>query len=102
MSVAIDIIGDDEKKQVVDACCRDPIKFCKTFLLDHFYKEIPWVHRGLFAILLEKTEFLLDYGDISKIMRNFVHRYKDEELPDRQIFHVFINNVEVTADEHGV
>jgi len=76
------------------------VEFCKTFLFEHFYRPMPWVHRGLLSILTERTEFLLKYGEIAKIMANFVHRYADhEELPVRQIFHVFVDGTERSIDE---
>jgi hypothetical protein len=101
MSEAFDltVINDLEKQQVLENCYKDPVQFCKTFLPEHFYREIPWVHRALLAVLTEKTHFLLKYGELGKIVKNFIHRYSDEDQPDRQIFHVFINNVEVSIEE---
>lgn len=66
-------------------CFADPLLFLKTFLHDHFYLEIPWVHRGIVAILTKKARFLLGYGQLQKIVENFVH--VQDETPV-QIFHV--------------
>jgi hypothetical protein len=90
-------ISPEKREEIMASCWKDPVLFCKTFLFDHFYRPIPWVHRGLLAILTEKTEFLLKYGEISKIMQNFVHEYEDGTT--RQVFHVFVNGTEVDYRE---
>jgi predicted phage terminase large subunit-like protein len=88
------------REKVLADCLIDPVEFCKTFLHDHFSRRMPWVHRGLLAILTERSEFLLKYGELSKIMKNFVHEYgHQEDLPVRQIFHVFVDGTERSADE---
>ena len=88
-------LSEAEKEKIMGDCYADPVLFCQTFLHDHFYRPVPWVHRGIMSILTGKTKFLLKYGQISKIMRNFVHQYDEENT--RQIFHVFVN--EVDAEE---
>jgi len=88
----------DEKQQILADCYIDPVLFCKTFLHDHFYREIPWVHRGLLSILTRRTKFLLKYPDLHKIMKNFVQEFEDEDHPTRQIFHVYFNGEELDAD----
>lgn len=50
----------------------DPVFFCRTFLSEWFPKDIPWVHRGILAVVLKKTDFLLTYGELDKILRHFV------------------------------
>lgn len=49
----------------------DPVFFLKFFLPHLFPDEIPWVHRGILAILTKKTDFLLKYGELDKIINNF-------------------------------
>ena len=91
---------EEYKEQVLSTCLKDPVEFCKTFLFDHFSRPVPWVHRGLFSILTERTDFLLKYGELSKIMANFVCEYgAHEELTVRQIFHVIVDSVERSTDE---
>lgn len=51
----------------------DPVFFCRYFLPHMFPGEMPWVHRGLLAILTRRTGFLRKYGQIDKIVRNFVY-----------------------------
>jgi predicted phage terminase large subunit-like protein len=86
-----------EREEVLGDCFEDPVLFCKMFLHEHFYLNIPWVHRGLMAILTEKTKFLLKYGDLYKIVSNFVHEYEDGRV--RQTFHVFENGRELKLEE---
>ena len=94
------MVSDEYRDKVIGQCLEDPVEFCKTFLFDHFSRPIPWVHRGLLSILTERTQFLLKYGEISKIMRNFIHKYGEhEEIKERQIFHVFIDGTERSPDE---
>ncbi len=93
-------ISDEYREKILGECYSDPVEFCKTFLIDHFSRPVPWVHRGLMAILTERTQFLIKYGDLRKIVENFVHEYGEhEEITKRQIFHVFVDNVEVSIDE---
>lgn len=63
----------------------DPVFFCKTFLPHLFPGRIPWVHRGLWAILTRQTDFLLKYGEVDKIVSNFVVQRSPKETP-RPIF----------------
>ena len=78
-------------------CYADPVLFCKTFLHEHFYLPVPWVHRGILSILTGKTKFLLKYGHLEKLVKNFIHQ--TDEQHTRQIFHVFSNGEEVPVDE---
>jgi len=93
-------LTEEYKEKVLSTCFKDPVEFCKTFLFEHFSRPIPWVHRGLLSILTERTEFLLKYGQLGKIMENFVYQYEaHEETPSRQIFHVFVDGTERSIDE---
>jgi hypothetical protein len=71
------------------SCLEDPMLFMRTFLPHWFGKKIPWVHRGLTAILLRQTDFLLQFGkeswplepdvewtpeELQKILKFFVWR----------------------------
>ena len=66
------VLSKEEKQAVALRCYKDPVLFCKTILPDWFPEEVPWVHRGLLAILLQKTDFLAQYGELDKICSNFV------------------------------
>lgn len=79
------------KEQIVDLGAEaylDPVLFCKVFLTHWFSKPVPWVHRGVLAILLHKTDFLLKYGELDKIFRHFVYKVQptDPESPELPIF----------------
>lgn len=77
------------REQIVELAAkthRSPSEFCRIFLSDWFPTKMPWVHRGLFALLQNKTDFLLDFGeeewrdgvgtwtpkDLEKILTNFL------------------------------
>lgn len=75
----------DLREKIMGDCLRDPLAFAHTFLFEKFSLPAPPVHRGLFAILTNRSEFLLRYGEISWLRRNFVHETEEFE---RQIFHV--------------
>ena len=51
---------------------RDPVWFLRTVFPDKFTSDIPWMHRGIIALLTGKTDFLLKYGELDKIVRHFV------------------------------
>lgn len=67
---------------------RDPVFFCRVFLSHWFTLPMPWVHRGILAIITKRTDFLLNFGlerwpereqewteaDLDKILRFFVWR----------------------------
>lgn len=77
----------------MSATYADPPLFMRTFLPHWFKKKISWAHRGLLAILLRRTDFLLNFGvehwpegdaewtkrDLAKIIKHFVWREKDED-----------------------
>jgi len=86
-----------ERTTLVAMSIQDPVFFCKTFLGDLFSRPVPWVHRGLFAILMQKTGFLLKYGELDKIVRNFVYTPKDGE--SRQIFRVYKDGARLESEE---
>jgi len=65
-------LSETQVEKIMADCYADPVLFCQTFLHDHFYREIPWVHRGILSILTGKTKFLLKYGKIDKIVKNFI------------------------------
>lgn len=62
----------------------DPVFFCRYFLANYFYEDMPWVHRGLLAILTRKTAFLSKYGELDLIHKWFV--WKDEEGTEHHVF----------------
>ncbi len=81
-----DGLTPDEIKALALRGLTDPVWFCRHFLSHWFPQEMPWVHRGILAIVLRRTEFLKKYGDLEKIKSNFVYLSnpgdeKSEKLP---------------------
>lgn len=66
----------------------DPVFFLQFFLSNLFPKPVPWVHRGILAILTRKTDFLLKYGELDKIISNFTWKEDplDANSPEHAIF----------------
>jgi hypothetical protein len=91
-------LSQEAREKIMEDCYADPILYLKTFLHDHFYLEIPWVHRGITSILTKKARFLLGYGQLRKIVENFVHTKDEKEI---QIFHVLKKGTseELTKEE---
>lgn len=64
--------------RIAAECFEDPVQFCIKFLPDLFppepgkLPEIPWMQRGLLAILTGRVAFLEKYGEVDKIISNFV------------------------------
>lgn len=70
----------EERLEIAAAAFRDPIFFCKYFLPHLFPDEIPWVHRGIWAVLTRRTDFLEKYGEVEKIIENFVMERNGETV----------------------
>ena len=66
---------------------RSHVEFCREALSDWFPTKMPWVHRGIVALVTGQTAFLLDFGpenwkdepdaswtpaDLQKILTNFI------------------------------
>lgn len=76
-------------------CYLDPTLFARTFNRHWFSAPMSWVHRGMLALLLQRADFLLNFGyedwpdsswewdrdQLDKILKYFV--YKDD--PDSQL-----------------
>lgn len=86
--------SQEEKEKIMADCFVDPVLYCKTFHPEHFYLEVPWVHRGILAVLTRRCQFLLKYGELRKIVENFIH---ETDEGTRQIFHVFWRDTEVPS-----
>lgn len=96
-------VSPEQIEDLAARCYRSRVEFCRIFLPDWFPKKMPWVHRGILALLTGKTEFLLDFGeeqwrdevaawtpkDLEKILTNFV-----EEGSGKPIFRVVLEDGE--------
>ncbi len=67
---------------------KDPVFFAHYFKAESFPGRMPWVHRGLFSILTHQVDFLWQYGEVHKIMREFVEFNEEGKEIIRRIFHV--------------
>lgn len=91
---------DNWKRELMVAGLEDPMLFFRTYLPHWFGKKIPWVHRGLTAILMRQTDFLLKFGpeswplepdcewtpaELDKIIKFFVWR-ADKNSPAIPLF----------------
>lgn len=79
-------ISKDEIEALAARCFRSPVEFARIFLPDWFPTKMPWVHRGMLALMKGRTEFLLDFGeeqwrdgvdswtveDLDKVLTNFI------------------------------
>jgi hypothetical protein len=71
----------------------DLVFFAHFFMPEAFPGRMPWLHRGLFAILTQQTDFLWTYGEVHKLMREFVERDLENEDQEtnvtRRLFRCF-------------
>lgn len=83
-----------EIEEIVALCFADPVLFLKTFLPTKFPKQIPWFHRGLLAIVTGQVDFLLNYGELDKIVRHFTWKENpdDDKAPEHPIFKVHLDD----------
>lgn len=79
----------EEIRDIAAKAYADPVFFMKFFLPHKFPKNVPWVHRGILAILTRKTEFLMKYGELEKIASNFLYR-KDPSDDQSELLPIFI------------
>lgn len=69
---------------------RNPAFFLKTFMADWFPGRMPWVHRGIAAIVTKQCAFLQEFDDeytqkdLDKIIRHF--EWKDSEGNEHRTF----------------
>lgn len=63
----------------------DLVFFAHHFMPESFPGRMPWLHRGLFAVLTQQTDFLWQYGEVHKITREFVERDPDKEEEEENV-----------------
>lgn len=55
-------LSKEELLEVLEAFYQDPI-LCARELLPHWFPlKMPWVHRGIVALIRENPDFLLSFG----------------------------------------
>lgn len=92
-------ITTKEAEEIAALGYEDPGYFCRTFLPHWFGLPMPWLHRGILAVLTGKTDWLLKFGEeewpdgkgvwdekgLDKILRHFVHREIPEDMKSATI-----------------
>lgn len=95
---AIKNLAPQEVEAYLIEACADPVLFLRDFLSHLFPTPIPWFHRGAIAILTGKTQFLLKYGELDKIVENFQVKVDPTDESDdaemKPIFHVWVEGLE--------
>lgn len=95
MTVQSPQVIDTARKELMAAGLADPVLFLRTFLPHWFGKKIPWAHRGMIAIILRQSDFLLNFGpetwpeeqavwtrrDLDKIIKHFVWKEHPKAKP---------------------
>lgn len=56
-------MSPDEAAQIALNSFEDPAFFMRTFLPRWFSLPMPWVHRGMLAVLCRQTDWLLKFGE---------------------------------------
>lgn len=91
-------ITQEERERLALQGLEDPVFFCRFFLHSWFSSPMPWVHRGILAILLRRSNFLLNFdehygpAELDKIIRHFVWKEnpEDPDSPEHPIFELEI------------
>ncbi|TXH10399.1 MAG: hypothetical protein E6R03_15495 [Hyphomicrobiaceae bacterium] len=95
-------LSEEQAKLLYAEGFADPAFFCRVFLASWFPLPMPWVHRGILALLTRQTDFLLRFGpeywrdgegewteaQLMKIVRHFVWR-PDPDNPDGPVVPLF-------------
>lgn len=92
------------KKEAVLSYGKDPILAARQLVPTWFPRPMPWFHRGMIAIILRRSDFLLNFGEeiwqdgrcrwtkkqLNKVIKNFRYRLNpaDEKSPLMPIFRV--------------
>jgi hypothetical protein len=91
-----------DKEALLKSLYGDPILFMRSILPSWFPKKMPWVHRGIVALVLGRGDFLLNFGkeiwqdeeaewtveDLTLILEHFVYR-KDPDDPEGEVIKLF-------------
>ncbi len=103
-----EIFEEDLVKEIRAAYAADPILAARQLFPHWFPRPMPWFHRGIIAIILRRTDFLLNFSqpsvpeiwedgtkhwtkkDLAKLVRHFRYKLnpKDDKSPELPIFRV--------------
>lgn len=68
----------EEKRNIYQNGLDDPVFFCRVVLSGWFPRKMPWLHRGLLALMTRQTDFLLKFG--KETWRDEVNEWTPGEL----------------------
>lgn len=83
---------------ILELTFENPEEFCKIFLPDKFSKPMPWVHKGLLAIITGRVDWLLTScteRDLHKIIKHFTWKenWDDVDAVEHPMFKPTHNEV---------
>lgn len=55
-------LSPSEKEEILTAFIQDPVLALRELLPHWFPRKMPWVHRGILALIREQSDFLLNFG----------------------------------------
>lgn len=95
-------MSEDDRLLAVRELYADPILAARTLFADWFPSKMPWVHRGIVALVLQRTDFLVAFGpeswrdgeaewteeDLDALVENFLYivRPDDPDSPKLPLF----------------
>lgn len=81
-----------ELEIILEETYKDPCLFMRFFLPELFPTPMPWFHRGILAILTRKPQWLAKYGELAKILHNFVTEVPEGSSAEPEpLFRVFLD-----------
>ena len=82
-------LSKEDAAQIATQGFNNPVFFCKYFLAKWFPLDMPWLHRGMLAILTRKCGFLEDDPELDLIIKNFIWYDADDvdQARPHYIFH---------------
>jgi hypothetical protein len=91
----VPVMGHDDKLKLIEILFRDPEDFCVTVLPNLFPKKMPWVHKGLLALVTGQVDWLLEkctLEELDKIVRHFTWKVDADNPnePEHPIFKVWM------------
>lgn len=89
-------LSKEDIDALLELCYADPEEFCVTFLPDKFSKKMPWVHKGILAIITGRIDWLLQkctLEELDKISRHFTWKLdpNDENSPEHPLFKIALS-----------
>lgn len=95
-------LSEKEREAYAAQLFADPPRFCREVLPGWFPKKMPWVHRGVLALILGNPDFLLNFGaehwkaedaawtvdDLRKIEKHFTYKPEPNGSVEIRLFDI--------------